>query len=139
MAAGAGLDVADLNRLIKQHKQMADMMKKMGKGGMMKQAIKQMMGKAPTELAGGDAVHRVGADQLAIEHAAVSQHQPCVTHRSHHTSTVAYSCRLVHDHAAESSSQEVMCSLAEARTTGMTTSRLLPYRPHRTRFTAPSP
>ena len=45
VAAGAGLDVADLNRLIKQHKQMADMMKKMGKGGMMKQAIKSMMGK----------------------------------------------------------------------------------------------
>ena len=45
IAAGAGLDVAELNRLLKQHKQMADMMKKMGKGGMMKQAIKQMMGK----------------------------------------------------------------------------------------------
>lgn len=45
IAAGAGLDVADLNKLLKQHKQMADMMKKMGKGGMMKQAIKQMMGK----------------------------------------------------------------------------------------------
>ena len=45
IAAGAGLDVAELNRLLKQHKQMADMMKKMGKGGMMKQAIKQMMGR----------------------------------------------------------------------------------------------
>jgi signal recognition particle subunit SRP54 len=45
VAAGAGLDVADLNRLLKQHKQMAEMMKKMGKGGMMKQAMKQMMGK----------------------------------------------------------------------------------------------
>ncbi|MDR5652879.1 signal recognition particle protein [Ruixingdingia sedimenti] len=45
IAAGAGLDVADLNRLLKQHKQMADMMKKLGKGGMMKQAIRQMMGK----------------------------------------------------------------------------------------------
>ncbi len=33
IAAGSGLDVADLNRLLKQHKQMADMMKKMGKGG----------------------------------------------------------------------------------------------------------
>ncbi len=46
VAAGAGLDVSDLNKLIKQHKQMADMMKKMGKGGMMKQAIAQMMGKS---------------------------------------------------------------------------------------------
>jgi signal recognition particle subunit SRP54 len=45
IAKGAGLDVADLNKLLKQHQQMADMMKKMGKGGMMKQAIKQMMGK----------------------------------------------------------------------------------------------
>ncbi len=45
VAAGAGMDVSDLNRLLKQHKQMAEMMKKMGKGGMMKQAIKQMMGK----------------------------------------------------------------------------------------------
>ncbi len=45
IAAGAGLEVADLNKLLKQHQQMADMMKKMGKGGMMKQAIAQMMGK----------------------------------------------------------------------------------------------
>jgi signal recognition particle subunit SRP54 len=45
IAAGSGLDVADLNRLLKQHKQMADMMKKMGKGGMIKQAIKSMLGK----------------------------------------------------------------------------------------------
>ena len=45
IAAGAGLDVADLNRLLKQHKQMAEMMKKMGKGGGMKQMIKQFMGK----------------------------------------------------------------------------------------------
>jgi len=45
IAAGAGLEVSELNRLLKQHRQMADMMKKMGKGGMMKQAMKQMMGK----------------------------------------------------------------------------------------------
>ncbi len=45
IAAGSGLDVADLNRLLKQHKQMADMMKKMGKGGMMKNMIRQLMGK----------------------------------------------------------------------------------------------
>ncbi|MDO8884873.1 MAG: signal recognition particle protein [Pseudotabrizicola sp.] len=45
IAAGAGLEVSELNRLLKQHKQMAEMMKKMGKGGGMKQAIKQMMGK----------------------------------------------------------------------------------------------
>jgi len=45
IAAGAGLDVADLNRLLKQHRQMADMMKQMGKGGAMKQALRSMMGK----------------------------------------------------------------------------------------------
>ena len=48
IAAGAGLDVAELNKLIKMHRQMADVMKKMGKmgkGGMLKQAMKQMMGK----------------------------------------------------------------------------------------------
>jgi signal recognition particle subunit SRP54 len=45
IAAGAGLEVSDLNKLLKQHQQMADMMKKMGKGGGMKQAIAQMMGK----------------------------------------------------------------------------------------------
>jgi signal recognition particle subunit SRP54 len=33
-----------VNKLLKQHKQMADMMKKMGKGGAMKNAIKQMIG-----------------------------------------------------------------------------------------------
>lgn len=45
IALGAGLEVQDLNRLLKQHKQMADVMKKMGKGGAMKAALKQMMGK----------------------------------------------------------------------------------------------
>ncbi len=33
VAAGAGLEVQELNRLLKQHRQMADMMKKMGKMG----------------------------------------------------------------------------------------------------------
>ena len=45
IAAGSGMEVSELNKLLKQHKQMAEMMKKVGKGGMMKQAIKQMMGK----------------------------------------------------------------------------------------------
>ena len=54
IAAGAGLEVSDLNKLLKQHQQMAEMMKKMGKGGMMKQAIKQMMGKGGVEGGLGD-------------------------------------------------------------------------------------
>ena len=45
ISAGAGLEVAELNKLLKQHRQMADMMKQLGKGGMLKQAIKSMMGK----------------------------------------------------------------------------------------------
>lgn len=34
IAAGAGMDVSDVNKLLKMHRQMSDMMKKMGKGGM---------------------------------------------------------------------------------------------------------
>ncbi|MBR3371496.1 MAG: signal recognition particle protein [Rhodobacteraceae bacterium] len=45
IAAGAGLDVSDLNKLLKQHRQMADMMKTLGKKGMLKQAMAGMMGK----------------------------------------------------------------------------------------------
>uniref|UniRef100_UPI0035B2A012 signal recognition particle protein n=1 Tax=Paenirhodobacter enshiensis TaxID=1105367 RepID=UPI0035B2A012 len=48
IAAGAGLDVAELNKLLKMHRQMADTMKKlgkMGKGGMLKQAMAAMQGK----------------------------------------------------------------------------------------------
>jgi len=47
IAAGAGLDVAELNKLLKMHRQMADVMKKMGQGGMLKQAMKSMFGKNP--------------------------------------------------------------------------------------------
>ena len=51
IAAGAGLDVSDLNKLLKMHRQMSDQMKKMakmGKGGMLKQAMKMMGGKGGT-------------------------------------------------------------------------------------------
>jgi signal recognition particle subunit SRP54 len=46
IAAGAGVDVAEVNKVIKMHRGMADMMKKMGKGGMkgMANAMKGMMG-----------------------------------------------------------------------------------------------
>jgi len=47
IARGAGLEVSELNQLLKMHRQMADMMKKMGrmgKGGMLKQAMKGMFG-----------------------------------------------------------------------------------------------
>ncbi|MEC9198406.1 signal recognition particle protein [Donghicola tyrosinivorans] len=48
IAAGAGQDVSDLNKLLKMHRQMADMMKKIsqkGGKGMLKQAIQAMRGK----------------------------------------------------------------------------------------------
>ncbi|KGJ06494.1 signal recognition particle subunit FFH/SRP54 (srp54) [Paracoccus halophilus] len=48
IAAGAGMEVSELNRLLKMQKQMADTMKKlgkMGKGGMLKQAMRAMAGK----------------------------------------------------------------------------------------------
>ncbi len=60
IAAGAGQDVSDLNKLLKQHRQMADMMKKMGKGGMMKQAMKQLLGKG-----GMPDPSKMSPDQLA--------------------------------------------------------------------------
>jgi len=46
IAAGAGVDVAEVNKVLKEHRNMADMMKKMGKGGMkgMAQALGGMMG-----------------------------------------------------------------------------------------------
>jgi len=47
IAKGAGMQVSDLNKLVKMQRQMSDMMKKMGKmgkGGMLKQAMKGMMG-----------------------------------------------------------------------------------------------
>ncbi|MFV0293939.1 MAG: signal recognition particle protein [Paracoccus sp. (in: a-proteobacteria)] len=48
IASGAGLEVSELNRLLKMQKQMADTMKKLGKmkGGMLKQAMRAMTGKS---------------------------------------------------------------------------------------------
>ncbi|MBI1340500.1 signal recognition particle protein [bacterium] len=46
IAAGAGVDVAEVNKVLKMHRAMSDMMKKMGKGGMkgMAAAMGGMMG-----------------------------------------------------------------------------------------------
>jgi signal recognition particle subunit SRP54 len=35
IARGAGVEVSEINKLLKMHRQMADMMKRMGKGGRM--------------------------------------------------------------------------------------------------------
>ena len=48
IALGAGLEVPELNKLIKMHRQMSDMMKRMGKmggKGMLKSFMQQMAGK----------------------------------------------------------------------------------------------
>ncbi len=69
IAAGAGLEVSELNKLLKMQRQMGDMMKKMGKmgkGGMLKQAMKGMFGKggpSPEDMA-------AGMDPKALEQAA---------------------------------------------------------------------
>jgi len=69
IAAGSGMDVSELNKLLKMQRQMGDMMKKMGKmgkGGMMKQAMKGMFGKggpSPEDMA-------AGMDPKALEQAA---------------------------------------------------------------------
>ncbi|MEL8055683.1 MAG: signal recognition particle protein [Pseudomonadota bacterium] len=52
IAAGAGVEVSDVNKVLKMHKQMAGMMKKMSKGGM--RGMMNMMGQAgvsPTDIA----------------------------------------------------------------------------------------
>ena len=42
IAAGAGMEVSELNKLLKMHRQMSDMMKKLGKGG--KKGLMRQMG-----------------------------------------------------------------------------------------------
>ena len=68
IAKGAGLEVSELNKLLKMHRQMADMMKKMGKGGMMKQAMKAMFGKGMPEMPAG--MDPSSMDPKALEAAA---------------------------------------------------------------------
>ncbi|MBA84820.1 MAG: signal recognition particle protein [Rhodobacteraceae bacterium] len=71
IAAGAGLEVSELNKLLKMQRQMADMMKKMGKmgkGGMLKQAMKGMMGKGGMPDMGGMDPSQM--DPKALEQAA---------------------------------------------------------------------
>ncbi len=67
IARGAGLEVSELNKLLKMQRQMGDMMKKMGKGGMLKQAMKGMFGKGGDPMAGMDPS---AMDPKALEQAA---------------------------------------------------------------------
>ena len=59
IATGAGLQVQDLNRLLKQHMQMSRMMKKMSKGGMAKM-MRQMKGRMPPGMGGGPGMGGMG-------------------------------------------------------------------------------
>jgi signal recognition particle subunit SRP54 len=56
IAAGAGLEVQELNRLLKMHRQMADMMKKMGgmgKKGLLRGGLASMLGRGAPAMAPG--------------------------------------------------------------------------------------
>ncbi|MDO5612019.1 MAG: signal recognition particle protein [Paracoccus sp. (in: a-proteobacteria)] len=72
IAAGAGLDVQELNRLLKMQRQMGDTMKKLGKmkGGMMRQAMRAMMGK------GGGLPDMASADPAKMAEAAKMLQDP---------------------------------------------------------------
>ncbi|WP_424944226.1 signal recognition particle protein [Aliiroseovarius crassostreae] len=70
IAAGAGMEVSDLNKLLKMQRQMSDMMKKMGKmgkGKMLKQALGGMFGK------GGGMPDMGGMDPSQMDPKALEQ------------------------------------------------------------------
>ena len=68
VAKGAGMEVSDLNKLLKMQRQMGDMMKKMGKmgkKGLMRQGLGALMGKGGNQQAGmGGAMPGMGANAL---------------------------------------------------------------------------
>ncbi|MEL7047865.1 MAG: signal recognition particle protein [Pseudomonadota bacterium] len=66
IARGSGTEVADINRLLKMHRQMADMMKKMGKN-------KGMMGKMMGGLGMGGGMPRMGPGGPSPEELAAMQ------------------------------------------------------------------
>jgi len=74
VAAGSGQEVADLNKLLKMHRQMADAMKKMGKmgkKGLMRGGLGALLGKGGGMPAGmGDMGGMGGMDPAAMEKAA---------------------------------------------------------------------
>ncbi|MFG1490247.1 signal recognition particle protein, partial [Oceanospirillum sp. HFRX-1_2] len=53
ICAGSGLQIQDLNRLLKQHKQMQKMMKKMGGKGGMSKMMRGLGGMLPPGMGGG--------------------------------------------------------------------------------------
>lgn len=65
IAAGAGVDVAEVNKVLKEHRNMSDMMKKLGKGGM--KGLAGMLGNmgGPGGMGGGGGGGMGGAPQLS--------------------------------------------------------------------------
>ena len=62
IAAGAGVDVQDVNRVLKQHRQMADMVKSMARGGPKKmQQMAAMLGGLGGGGMGGPDLNRLKA------------------------------------------------------------------------------
>ena len=53
IAAGSGTQIQDINRLLKQHKQMSKMMKKFGSKGGMAKLARGMQGMMPPGMGGG--------------------------------------------------------------------------------------
>ncbi|HPQ95161.1 MAG: signal recognition particle protein [Thiothrix sp.] len=53
IAAGCGLQVQDVNRLLKQHQQMSKVMKQFSKGGGMRRMMQAMKGRLPPGMGGG--------------------------------------------------------------------------------------
>ncbi len=72
IAAGAGTEVSQINKLIKQHRQMASMMKKMSKGGGMSSMPGGMSGGAMPDMANMDPVELERmARQMGIDPSAL--------------------------------------------------------------------
>jgi signal recognition particle subunit SRP54 len=70
IAAGAGVDVAEVNKVLKEHRNMADMMKKLGKGGL--KGLAGMMGNmgGAGGMGGGGGGGMGGAPQLSPQQMA---------------------------------------------------------------------
>jgi signal recognition particle subunit SRP54 len=67
IAAGSGMSVQEVNKLLKMHRQMSDMMKKMGKGGMA--GLMQQMGGMPGGMPNNTGINKglPAADNLQLE------------------------------------------------------------------------
>ena len=81
IAAGAGVEVSEINKLIKQHRQMADMMKKVAKGGMgvLGRHVRRQDGRDD----GRHARSLQDGPQAARSHGPPGRHRPQATSAGH--------------------------------------------------------